>query len=104
MEKDLSYMLKNLCCSQCKIDLDGKSVKFLHQDKDYKVINITCRHCGKDFGTIFLKLTDNISENIDDLILKDIRDKAPINTNEVIDAHEYIKEFETNWKKFIDED
>lgn len=102
MEKDISLLLKDLCCSRCKADFDEKSVKYIHEEKEYKIINLVCQKCGKEFGIAFLKITDNTSDDIKDIILRDNRDKPPIDSNEVIDAHEYIKDFETNWKKFLD--
>lgn len=104
MEKNLATMLKDLCCSRCKNDFEEKDITFIHSDGVYNVINITCSKCGKDFGTIYLKFTENTSENIKDLILKDTRDKPPISSDDVIDAHEYIKDIEKNFEKFLNED
>jgi hypothetical protein len=103
MEKSFKLLFKNLCCSKCKNDFDEDSIKSVHKEKDYNVIHLVCSKCGKDFGLAFLKLSDNISDNENDIELKDSRNKPPITSNEVIDAHEYIKDFENNWKKFIDD-
>lgn len=104
MEKDIATMLIDLCCSRCKNDFEQNDVTFIHKEGAYNVINITCSKCGKDFGTIYLKLTDNTSDNVADIILKDTRDKPPINSDDVIDAHEYIKDIEKNLEKFLNED
>ena len=103
MKKNLKLMLKELCCSRCKSDFDENSINFIHQNKECNVVNIVCQKCGKDFGLAFLKITDNTSKNNEDLILKDSRNTPPINYDDVIDAHRYIKDLEKNWHDFIKE-
>ncbi len=103
MKKNISLLLKNLCCSQCKSNFDESSVKFITQDGNYNVIHLTCQKCGKDFGTAFLKLTEKTSENDAEIILNDIRNTPPISCDDVLDAHKQIKDFEKNWNKFIND-
>lgn len=103
MKKEISLLLKNLCCSKCKSDFDENSIKFIYREKDYNVIHLFCSKCGKDFGMAYLNMNDKISEDEKDIILNDIRNTPPITTDEVIDAHNQIKDFEKNWKRFIDD-
>lgn len=103
MKKEISILLKNLCCSKCKSDFDETSVEFIYQENNYNVITLKCNNCGKDFGTAFLKLSDTISDMENDVALKDNRDTPPISADEVLDAHEQIKDFEKNWKNFIED-
>ena len=79
MDKSISLMFKELCCSRCKEDFGENSIKIISKDKDFLVINLVCKNCGKNFGTAFLKLTDNLSENIEDMVLKDSRNFKFIN-------------------------
>lgn len=102
MKKDISLLLKNLCCSKCKSDFDENSIKNIYQEGNYKVINLVCHKCGKDFGTAYLKVTDKTSDIENEVILNDVRNTPPITSDEVLDAHNQIKDFEKNWKKFID--
>ena len=104
MQKTFSKLLKNLCCSQCKSEFDDNSVTLINKEKEYISLKLHCNCCGKDFGTVFLKLTDTMPEKETDISLTDRRDIPPINSDDVIDAHEQIKDFEENWKKFLKND
>ena len=101
MKKSFSLLLKNMCCSQCKSDFTEESVSFIQKGNQYSVINLICKNCGKNFGTSFLKLSKKNSKNIQDIILQDSRNIAPINFDDVLNAHEYIKDIEINLRKFI---
>lgn len=67
------------------------------------VFRLTCQKCGKSFGVAFLGISDIELKNYsdDDLVLHVQEGAAPISTDEVLDAHKFIKEFDENWKKFI---
>ncbi|MBQ9688562.1 hypothetical protein IJV79_02875 [bacterium] len=103
MEKDIKQLFKNLCCSKCKADFDEHSIKTYAQEGEYLAVNLRCQNCGRDFGTAFLKLSANNGNTIDEIALQDSRNTPPITADEVLDAHEHIKDFEANWKKFIED-
>ncbi|RAI16129.1 MAG: hypothetical protein DKM22_00130 [Candidatus Melainabacteria bacterium] len=104
MEKKFALLFKNLCCSRCKSDFDENSVIIMHDDQkkenSLKVIKLICQNCGKSFGIAFLGVNE---KNIKDEPLKDIKDTSAITKDEVLDAHEYIKDFETHWKNYIED-
>lgn len=107
MKRKIATLFKDLCCSVCKADFDEKSVVVMREEKNPQeemlVFRLTCQKCGKSFGVAFLGISDIELKNYsdDDLVLHVQEGAAPISTDEVLDAHKFIKEFDENWKKFI---
>lgn len=107
MKRKIATLFKDLCCSVCKADFDEKSVVVMREEKnpdeEMLVFRLTCQKCGKSFGVAFLGISDIELKNYsdDDLVLHVQEGAAPISTDEVLDAHKFIKEFDENWKKFI---
>ena len=103
MNKNYKTLFKNLCCSRCKAEFENDSVTVISREEEYIVLRLKCNKCGKDFGTAFMKITSKTSKDKNQVVLKDKRDVAPINYDDVIDAYRAIKDIEKNWKKFIEE-
>lgn len=109
MKRKITTLFKDLCCSACKSDFDEKSVMIMREEKtqgeEMIVFRLTCQECGKGFGVAFLGVSDFDLKNYaeEDLVLQVQEGVAPISTDEVLDAHKFIKDFDKNWKKFISE-
>lgn len=111
MEKKISILFKNLCCSKCKSDFDESSIDIMRQENSPEenmiVAKLTCQHCGKSFGLAFLGLGDlDVKEaQTDEDIAFAIREEAPpISTDDVLDAHEFIKNLDEDWNKYLKKD
>ncbi len=102
MKYDFTTLLKNMCCSKCKADFDKNSVEIIREEKNLLVINLTCQNCGKEFGTAFLSINnDQKATSQKDLELV-IQDKNPaITVDDVIDAHNFIKDMSEDWQKYL---
>ena len=106
MEGKIDILFKNLCCSRCKSDFDEDSVKILRKEDLVTVINLKCNKCGKDFGTAFVG-TKNLNAEFfdrDKTPLRMIDDLPPISKDDVIDAHEFLKELDEHWTKYLPKD
>lgn len=107
MKRKIATLFKDLCCSACKTDFDENSVIILREEKkpeeEMLVFRLSCQKCGKSFGVAFLGISDIKLKNYpeDDLVLHIKEGANPISTDEVLDAHKFIKEFDKNWKQFI---
>lgn len=100
LKKKLRILLDNLCCSHCKNSFDEDSVTLLQKEKGLFVINLICKKCGKDFGIAFIGTQSTISKSTP----LEIQDgPEPINYNDVIDAHRFIKDLDEHWKERIKE-
>ena len=107
MKRKIITLFKELCCSKCKSDFDEKSVVIMREEKtedeEMIVIRLVCQKCGKSFGVAFLGISDFELKNYtpDDLALQVQVGATPINADDVLDAHKFIKKLDKDWKKFI---
>ena len=97
MAIDFKKLLNNLNCSQCKADFDENSVTVLKEENNILVVNLKCSKCGKDFGIALLNLTDKYPKNS----FKVIEGPKPIDYDDVIDAHKFIKNLDKNWTDYL---
>lgn len=104
----ITRLFADLCCSQCKEDFDENSIKIMREDEGLYVIQVTCEHCSKSFGLAFLGLesiTLKPDEVEDEYVpLKIQEGPEPITADDVIDAHQFIKNLESDWQKHIPSD
>lgn len=107
MKRKIATLFKELCCSECRSDFDENSVLIMREEKtegeEMLVIRIICQECGKSFGVAFLGISDFEMKNYtdDDLTLHIQEGANPISTDDVLDAHKFIKKLDKDWKKFI---
>ena len=103
MKRKIATLFKELCCSRCKSDFDEDSVMIMREEDEMIALKLVCNECGKSFGVAFLGISDLELKNYDeeDFALVTQKCPAPISVDEVLDAHKFIKELDTNWQKFI---
>lgn len=87
-QNDIKILFSNLCCSHCKNDFDKNSIEIKEHNEDLIFANLKCQKCGKDFGDIIFNF--NRKSNIH-LPLEAIEGPPPINADDVLNAHEFIK-------------
>ncbi len=107
MKKELiNKLFSNMCCSDCRSDFTEESLKIIRQENDLYVVQITCQKCGKSFGLALFghcSLKKNFCTKDDDLVLQIQEGPAPIGIDDVLDAHNFIKNLEDDWQKYIPE-
>jgi len=107
MKRKIATLFKDLCCSRCKASFDEKSVQIMREENSMIVFKLTCEECSKSFGVAFLGISDFELKNYDydtaerDLVLEVQDGPKPIDENDVLDAHKFIKDLDGSWKKFI---
>jgi len=107
MKRKIVALFGELCCSVCKSDFDEKSINIMREEKtpeeEMIVLRLSCQNCGKSFGVAFLGISDfelkNYTEG--DLTLHVQEGANPINSDDVLDAHKFIRQLDKNWQKFI---
>ena len=97
MKKKLKVLFDNLCCSQCKAGFDDESIVIKREEDGLLVTHLECKHCGKSFGVAFLGLNGiDVKEPLE------VQDgPEPINYDDVIDAHRFIKNLDEHWQDFL---
>lgn len=84
----IDTLFVGLCCSQCKNDFSKDAFEILQKDGDILICHLVCQKCGKDFGEIILNINPKSSNHPP---LEIIEGPPPINYDDVIDAHRFIK-------------
>ncbi len=107
MNKKLINMLfSDMCCSECKSDFTEDSVFVLRKEKNLSVIQIICQNCGKSFGIAILGDCDEkdaLSHPASELALQIQDGPDAICYDDVIDAHNFFKNLDEGWEKYIPE-
>lgn len=99
MKKKLERLFDNLCCSQCRNSFDEDSVTIKREEEGLTVVNLTCKHCGKNFGVAFVGFSDIDVKDYEPLEVQEGPD--PISYDDVIDAHRFIKSLDADWNKYL---
>lgn len=97
MKKKIEKLFSNLCCSQCKRGFSEDSIIIKREEKGLLVVGLECKHCGKNFGVAFLGLSDiELKEP-----LEVVEGPEPISYDDVIDAHNFFKNLDEDWSKYL---
>lgn len=88
-QKDIKSLFSGLCCSRCKNEFTINSIKVLERDCDIMLCSLSCEKCGKDFGEIVFNYNRKSEKH---LPLEVIEGPQPIDYDDVILAHRFIKE------------
>ncbi len=94
-----SKLLAGMKCSYCSCDFDENSIRIMRFDDGLHVIRVKCEDCGKSFGIAYLGLTEEELERSYQEVRK--KNTKPITIDDVLDAHNYIKNLDENWKEFM---
>lgn len=107
MKKNIDKLFANLCCSSCGADFTDESIKVLREEDDFSVLQIVCTKCEKSFGIAFLGENNlAVKKNISDADLALELQDGPdaVNYDDVINAHRFIKNLGSDWKKHLPRD
>ncbi len=65
------------------------------------MLHLECRHCDKKFGVAMLGFSDIEVKNgvREPLVVQE--GPEPINYDDVIDAHRFIRDLDENWSKHL---
>lgn len=99
MKKKIEKLFNNLCCSHCRNSFTEESVSVKREEEGLTVINLKCCHCGKNFGVAFLGFSDIDVKNYEPLEV--CEGPEPINYDDVINAHRFIKNLDSDWNKYL---
>lgn len=98
---DIKKLLAGMHCSKCKKDFDEDSFRLVRQEDGLFVLQARCLECEKGFGIVIMGLNeDEILNSIKDADSHEEADK--IGYDDILDAHNYIKNLDENWKLFME--
>ena len=85
---DFKNIFANLCCSKCRNDFEIEDLKIIERQGGLMICNLVCQKCGKDFGKVIFNYNQSVAYHSP---LKVIEGPPPIDADDVIDAHIFIK-------------
>ena len=65
------------------------------------VTHLVCQNCGKSFGVAFVGINNIEVKTPSDLPLVVQDGPEPINYDDVIDAHRFIKNLDEHWQDYL---
>lgn len=102
MKKEkLKKMFANLCCSECHADFEEESFLPVRTENELFVVQVVCPKCGKSFGMAMLGCKPDMKEQKP---LEIVPSPVPISQNEVLDAHNFIKNLDEKWMDHVPKD
>lgn len=99
--KKLKDLFANLCCSSCRSDFEENSFKILRNESPVCVCQVVCQNCGKSFGLALLGYDPIVKKKTP---LDIVPGPPTITSNDVIDAHNFIKNLDEKWMQHIPKD
>ncbi len=105
-KKIVNMLFSDMCCSECKSDFNEDSLFVLRREDNLTVLQITCQNCGKSFGIALLggcEEKDLSNKSQDELALQIQDGPDAICYDDVIDAHNFFKNLDEGWEKYIPE-
>jgi len=106
-----------LHCPHCNRSFTPDSVTLLREEDDYWVVKVGCTYCnqsagiaivGIEYEEISVKTIKNFNLNKKNDIFSEKESKKfgeipPITSNDVIEAHKFIKNLGSDWMKYLKE-
>ena len=87
-QKDIKTLFSELCCSRCKNEFTKNSIKILERDCDIMLCSLSCEKRGKDYGEVVFNFNRKSDKH---LPLDIVEGPPPIDFDDVIEAHRYIR-------------
>lgn len=100
----------NLNCPHCDHNFSQEGVKLLKKENDFWIVKIFCNNCNNLAGIAIVGVEhldeENTPKEIENLELTDndiirFNDKAPISADDVLEAHNFIKNLGSDWMKYL---
>ena len=88
-----------MCCSVCRNDFGEDAATVLRNEGDLLVLRIKCTKCGKNFGIALLGAGLDNAKDDEPFVFQ--QRPEPVNYDDVIDAHNFIKQLDGGWMKYI---
>lgn len=103
---NIQKLFSDLCCSNCGHDFDEDSIFVLREEEGLFVLQVVCPNCQKYFGIAILGVESiAVKDKKDDKLALQVKDlPEPISSDDVIEAHRFIKNLDKDWQKYIPEE
>ena len=92
-----------LHCPSCDLYFTKESINLIREEKDYWVVKVCCSNCkhSPGFAIVGIEFDNQITSTNVDLDKLKFKDQPPISSDDVIEAHNFIKSMGSDWMKYI---
>lgn len=103
----IKLFFSKMKCTGCQNHFSGEDVSIVRSEDNYTVVRILCETCQKNIGMAILGLDkESMQESLKQIEVEksdeqSITQKAPIDYDDVLNAHEFIQSLGDDWLKFI---
>lgn len=96
-ENKIKQFFINMPCFKCNNLFTEDKIHLLRNESNYQVLKISC-DCGKNIGIAIMGLgLDEITSNVE----IDNDNMAAINSDDVLNAHQFICNLDKDWHKYL---
>lgn len=107
-KSNIKKLLASMKCAECAKGFNENSFTVMRQEDGLFVLQVKCKKCSKGFGVAILGLDKNellasINEDFTGSSEPESSEgeAKAIDYDDILDAHEFIKNLDENWRKFV---
>lgn len=108
----IKLFFSKMKCSNCQNNFSGDDVTILRSEDNYTVVRVFCETCEKNIGLAILGLDKEcMADSLKQIETKEpeseqsekpiAANSTPIDYDDVLNAHEFIRGLGDDWLKFI---
>ena len=94
-------------CNFCSHSFQPDDIQLIRKDEGIYIVNVFCNHCGTQNGVamVGVEVPNEVPYFEDPELTPDevnrLAEFEPITDNDVLDAHEFFTNLDSDWVKFI---
>ncbi|HEY9686745.1 MAG TPA: hypothetical protein V6C52_07205 [Coleofasciculaceae cyanobacterium] len=94
-------------CNFCSHSFSPEDIQLIRQDEGIYIVNVFCNHCHTQNGVAMVGVevpgqeTAFQDPELTEEELERLADYKPISADDVLDAHHFFNNLDSNWARFI---
>lgn len=100
-------LLENVKCVVCSSEYDDADVAIMGQQDDVWMLMVSCHQCATQGIILAMIKEEEQVEVVTDLTPEEwerVKDLPAISTDDVLDVHRFLREFDGDFQELIEED
>lgn len=94
-------------CNFCSHSFEPDDIQLIRQDEGIYIVNVFCNHCRTQNGVAMVGVempeqqTYFEDPELTEQEIERLADLKPISADDVLEAHEFFSQLDSDWMKFI---
>lgn len=106
----IQHFFAKMRCNYCHSHFQPQGISLVREEEDVFIVDVSCAHCERHAGLAMVSLDRNAFPNLkprfkDPELTPDELERLsafePISDNDVLDAHHFFQNMESNWQKYL---